>query len=369
MTERHPIYSGQATRQPIGYIQDDQAFDLFDRPCATYEGNTGLLRDPKNKAVVGYVSLSDIFVGSSWMAQELFSKTGPTTPQASLEELEGEDSDAAVCRADDDNAEKVDAVQPIAQAPPSHHTVKADLSVASTPMHLEMAGVEEHALHATDITTFPNPSEQDKVVGTVLPTPTGPHLGDASTEQSARPQEASDAGKGFASDESGSDHPSRTWGEAAPALQPEADANLTMPESSDERGAFDSAQSDEPSGGDGMPRAVEAFMRHLSEYLHSSNHQAPTPSSDDAPELKLSPSAEAQKDIDRAPFPGEIERLEGGSSGSTQHSGSPVELAQDNHRESNSGASGGMETNNASRDVDQALLGVLKDVEKNSSGT
>ena len=52
MTERHPIYSGQATGKPIGYIEDDQAFDLFDRPCATYEGNTGLLRDPKNKAVV-----------------------------------------------------------------------------------------------------------------------------------------------------------------------------------------------------------------------------------------------------------------------------------------------------------------------------
>src|SRR5262249_49442825 len=163
---------------------------------------------------------------------------------------------------------------------------------------------------------------------------------------------------------SASDYPSRTWGEAALALQPEADASLTMPESSDERGAFDSAQSDEPSGGDGMPLAVEVFMRHLSEDLHSSDHQTATPSSDDAPELKVSPSAEAQKDIDRAPFPGEIEPLEGESSGSMQHSGSPVEMAQDNHRESNSGASGGMETNNALRDVDQALLGVLKDVEK-----
>jgi len=237
-------------------------------------------------------------------------------------------------------------------------------------MHLEMAGVEEHALHATDITTFPNPSEQDKVVGTVLPTPTGPHLGDASTEQSARAQDASDAGKGFATDESASDYPSRTWGEAAPTLQSESGASLTIPESSDVRGAFDSARSDEPSGGGGIPPAVEAFMRHLSEYLQSRNHETTTLSSDDAAELKLSPSAEAQKDIDRTPFPGEIERLEGESSGSsTQHSGSPVEMAQDNHREGNSGASGGMETNNTSRDMDQARLGVLKDVEKNSSGT
>jgi len=38
---------------------------------------TGLLRDAKNNAVVGLVLLADIFVGSSWMAQEVFSKPGP----------------------------------------------------------------------------------------------------------------------------------------------------------------------------------------------------------------------------------------------------------------------------------------------------
>ena len=74
MAERRPIYSAQTAGQQIGYIEDDEAFDLFDRPCAIYDSNTGLLRDPKNNAVVGYVSLADIFVGSSWMAQELFSK-------------------------------------------------------------------------------------------------------------------------------------------------------------------------------------------------------------------------------------------------------------------------------------------------------
>jgi hypothetical protein len=55
MTERHPIYSAQAAGQQIGYIEDDEAFDLFDRPCAIYDSNTSLLRDPKNNAVVGYV--------------------------------------------------------------------------------------------------------------------------------------------------------------------------------------------------------------------------------------------------------------------------------------------------------------------------
>jgi hypothetical protein len=85
--------------------------------------------------------------------------------------------------------------------------------------------------------------------------------------------------------------------EAAPTLPAEADASLRMPEPSDER-AFEGAQPDDPSGGDGMPPAVEAFMRHLSEYLHSSNHETATLSSDDAAQPKLSPSAEAQKDMD-----------------------------------------------------------------------
>ena len=180
MAERRPIYSARAIGQQIGYIEDDEAFDLFDRPCATYEGETGLLRDPKNKAVVGYVSLSDIFVGSSWMAQELFSKDGPVAPQTSIEDLEDEDSDRLVCGVEEGSAENLDAARLIAQAPPSHHTAKTGLSVASTSMPVEMASVEELAPHATDITTFASSFQPDKVVGTVLLAPAGPHLGDFS---------------------------------------------------------------------------------------------------------------------------------------------------------------------------------------------
>ena len=73
MAERRPIYSAQTAGQQIGYIEDNEAFDLFDRPCAIYDSGTSLLRDPKHNAVVGYVSLADIFVGSSSMARELFS--------------------------------------------------------------------------------------------------------------------------------------------------------------------------------------------------------------------------------------------------------------------------------------------------------
>jgi hypothetical protein len=89
MAERRPAYSAQATRQQIGYIEDDEAFDLLDRPCAIYNGDTGLLRDPKLNVVVGYVSLANIFVGSARMGQELFLKPGPVPPSASSEDLDG----------------------------------------------------------------------------------------------------------------------------------------------------------------------------------------------------------------------------------------------------------------------------------------
>src|SRR5262249_21183492 len=102
MAERRPIYSAQTAGKQIGYIEGNEAFDLFNRPCAIYDSGTSLLRDPNHNAVVGYVSLADIFVGSSSMARELFSKSGPVPPQASLAELQDEDYDASVCGVEDD---------------------------------------------------------------------------------------------------------------------------------------------------------------------------------------------------------------------------------------------------------------------------
>jgi hypothetical protein len=69
--------------------------------------------------------------------------------------------------------------------------------------------------------------------------------------------------------------------------------------------------------------------------LVSSHHQTATLFSDDAAELKLSPSAEAQKGMDRVP-PGESEPVEG------------------------EGAGGGIETNNTLWDTARILLGVPK---------
>jgi hypothetical protein len=72
MRERRPITSVKRADQKIGYTEGDQAFDLFARPCASYDHATGLLRNLNNQMIVGYVSLKGSFVGSSSVAEELF---------------------------------------------------------------------------------------------------------------------------------------------------------------------------------------------------------------------------------------------------------------------------------------------------------
>jgi hypothetical protein len=72
MRERRPITSVKRADQKIGYTEGDQAFDLFARPCASYDHATGLLRDLNTQMIVGYVSLKGSFVGSSLVAEELF---------------------------------------------------------------------------------------------------------------------------------------------------------------------------------------------------------------------------------------------------------------------------------------------------------
>jgi hypothetical protein len=72
MTERSPIFSAKDPGQQIGYTQGELAFDQFARPCATYEGATGLLRDPQTRTAIGYVSLNSVFVGCSSVAEKLF---------------------------------------------------------------------------------------------------------------------------------------------------------------------------------------------------------------------------------------------------------------------------------------------------------
>jgi hypothetical protein len=135
--------------------------------------------------------------------------------------------DAPVCGVEDGHADDVHAERLIAPTSPLHDTIKTDLSVASTPMLSEQTSVEEHASNATDITVLASSSQQDELVALALLSPSSQHLGDFSSEQTARPQDSSE--KRFARNEPGSDYASRTKGETAPTLEPDEDAStLTL---------------------------------------------------------------------------------------------------------------------------------------------
>ena len=65
------------------------------------------------------------------------------------------------------------------------------------------------------------------------------------------------------------------WVRLHPALQSNDAGNVPMPESSDE-GAYERALLQEAASEDGSRPSVDAFMRHLTEYIHSSHHQTVT---------------------------------------------------------------------------------------------
>ena len=261
MPERSPIYSARAARRQIGYIEADKAFDLFGRPCAIYEGDSGLLRSPKHNAVVGYVSLANIFIGSSQLAEELF------PPQENPEELHDQDFNSPVRSVEDGDGEDVSSVLPVAEKPPLNQTLKTDppitLSVVSDPMLSEKAVVEELSRHAANTT-----------VTAAFPEPTGHRLESFPGEQPARPPDASNVDKVSAPDGPGSDET------ALPTRQPD---DIASPP---------------------IPPAVEAFMQSLAEYVNSDTRTAATPSSspDSAIGRKLSARTETKDVLGQAPF-------------------------------------------------------------------
>ena len=260
MPERSPIYSAQAARRQIGYIEADKAFDLCGRSCAIYEGDSGLLRSPKHNAVVGYVSLANIFIGSSQMAEELF------PPQENPEELYDQDFNSPVRSVEDGDVEDVPSVLPVAERPPLNQTVETDppiaRSVVSDPMLSERAGEEERSRHAANTT-----------VSTAFPGPTSPELESFPGEQPALPPDASNVDKLSAPDGPGSD-------ETALTRQP---ADIARPP---------------------IPLAVDAFMQNLAEYIDSDTHTTATPSSSTHSPVgcELCASTETKDALGEAPF-------------------------------------------------------------------
>lgn len=79
MAERRPIFSTKDHRAQIGYVEADEAFDLSGRLRCTYNAASGNLLDTNTGKIVGHVSLAGNFVGSRWMADELFGTSGNPT--------------------------------------------------------------------------------------------------------------------------------------------------------------------------------------------------------------------------------------------------------------------------------------------------
>ncbi len=92
MPVRSPIYSAKSARQPIGYIESDKVFDVFDRLCANYNSASGLVRSRNDDALLGYISFSNVFVGPRRIMQELFAKaTAEVVPRMQRDEKVSDD--------------------------------------------------------------------------------------------------------------------------------------------------------------------------------------------------------------------------------------------------------------------------------------
>ena len=136
MAEHSPIYSAK-TGQQIGHVEGDQAFDLFGRPCAMYNMDTGLLYDLNSETPVGYVSLTNIFVGSSWIAEKLFPKTEADLPPQGPLQIDDRASDRLTRRIEHVDREDINVPPPIAPTPRGEQTEETGpavtLSVVSDP--------------------------------------------------------------------------------------------------------------------------------------------------------------------------------------------------------------------------------------------
>ena len=117
MAARNRIYNARSAGQHLGYIEGDKAFDLFGRPCASYNSDTGLLRDPERKNIIlGYITLTGAFVGSTWIAEELFrNQVRILRRRATPEEPKDRYSGGSIHRLERGDPWAVDAPRPVAQ--------------------------------------------------------------------------------------------------------------------------------------------------------------------------------------------------------------------------------------------------------------
>jgi hypothetical protein len=302
MAERSPIYSAKTGRQQIGYIEDDEAFDLFGRACAIYDSGTGLLRDPNNNLILGYISLTNIFVGASGAAEQLFPKAVRSLPPQ-----EGRDDQACDARGswlEHVDAEDVDACRPDGLLRPPQEAIKTDTAAALSNVEEtdapQESAAQELASHVTNMSAVADPPRRDEVAGSAFPVPASIHLENLSNNQLPQFTRASVPTETPGETESGDPSRAVAYTPTARAAQSTDVGPVNVAPSDDS--AVDSRRPDEHLSGGDIPPAVETFMRRLAEYLGPNAHQAATPRSlpdgDAVPEL--SASSNKQRHTDRA---------------------------------------------------------------------
>ena len=141
MAEGRPILSGKIDHQKIGYIEGTEAFDSLGNKRCKYNPSTGNLLELDSGRTIGHVSLAGYFVGSSWIAEELFPQhIAQNSPTTSLDKPGAADSTGLVISPD-----KAMTVEPIALVVSPDEAVTADL-LASVSSSDEAVTVEFTAL-------------------------------------------------------------------------------------------------------------------------------------------------------------------------------------------------------------------------------
>jgi hypothetical protein len=165
MAERRPVFSTKDHRAQIGYVEADEAFDLSGRLRCTYNAATGNLHDTNTGKIVGHVSLAGNFVGSSWMAHELFgTSSNPTiVPNVSnIREISdlgapGQETEPVAMAETSENPEDAPNVPNITKIPdPGAQRETEPVAMAETSEN------PEDAPYVPNITEIPDPGAPEQ---------------------------------------------------------------------------------------------------------------------------------------------------------------------------------------------------------------
>jgi hypothetical protein len=274
MSGRSPIFSAKHVGQQIGYIEDDQAFDLFARRRAAYDCETGLLRDLTTQATVGYVTLKGIFVGASSSMGELFPSV-ESGFHAERGKNDGDDGDAEALAAaptgtsEESGAEKFDASGGNIESVFSPCPVEVD--------HTGMLTGEHDPIIPREVSPQEHPSNDQTLINSVPDeTPRTSFCDfDFESHQARSPREQRPNNDGVLVGDEHSLQCQPAPISPPPALHEDiASAALSEPR----EGHLECSRGRVDQNSSGALLAVENFMHHLAEYVSSTRDRAEIPS-------------------------------------------------------------------------------------------